>query len=123
MDIKSFELLVNRLDGKVKKFAQDNEFVASVKKILERVVSAMESDPALKGVTGIDTVSAQKNIEGVVSVYFQLVLEGDQYNYLMDVNGVQELTGKVAPRCESALAQTFPGLEFKVKVGVVPAFS
>jgi hypothetical protein len=120
MTTRTFSQLTNYLDSKVKKFAEDTAFTASVAKILERVVESASSGPEFAGVNGIATVSAEKNIEQVVSVYFQLVLDKERYNYIQGVGGAAEMTKSLIPRCQQALTQAFPGMEFKVQIGIVP---
>lgn len=120
MTTRTFTQLATYLNSKVKKFAEDVQLTASVSKILERVVQSASSGPEFSGVNGIATVTVTKNIENVCSVYFQLVLDKEQYNYIQSVNGAASLTSQLIEPCKTALMQAFPGMEFKVQIGIVP---
>lgn len=91
--------------------------------LVQQVVAANSSNPALQGFVevaqpisvDVDTMDAK------CSVYFQLVLEGDTYNRVMNEQDLKaSLVQLFQPALEQALQQKFRAYQFKVKVGLVP---
>lgn len=91
--------------------------------LVQQTVEANKNNPLFQGVVEVaQPISVDVNtLDARCSVYFQLVLEADTYNRVMNEQDLRAgLVQLLEPTLQQALQQKFRAYEFKVKVGMVP---
>lgn len=120
MSIKSIFKVARMFELKLYKYASYPS-PETVQPTVERVVNSLKgSSNDLKSVKGISTVDVQNSIENICYVYFQLIVESNNYTDMNSEPRKTEISNLLVSPIEQELKNKFPSFEFKVKIGIFP---
>jgi hypothetical protein len=121
MSRKTIFQVASEFQSKLKKTAQGYPAVDTIKPIINSVVNSLkDQSKMLNCVNGIDNVSLSQDIEGNINVYFQLVVNSNSYENIINGLDKTKIVNLIEPRIWAALRNNFREFEFKVKMSILP---
>lgn len=118
MAIKIAEI-TKYLEEKLNKYSNFYPDKQSIQPIIENIVKSVTNDN--KSIQGISNLEVQTNVENNSYVYFQLIVDSNNYTQLINEPQKSQIINQLKTPIETALKNSFQSFIFHVKIGIFPA--